>query len=48
MQPISVEGTYHKAGLGMIGPVQPSASSNFFFITTIDYMTTGSDDILIA
>lgn len=39
MQPIPVEGVYHKVGVDMIGPLQTSASGNRYIITTVDYMT---------
>lgn len=39
MQPIAVQGIYHKVGIDMIGPIQTSASNNKYIITAIDYMS---------
>ena len=39
MQPIAVQGIYHKVGIDMIGPLQISSSGNRYIVTTIDYMS---------
>ena len=39
MQPIAVQGMYHKVGTDMIGPLQTSRSGNRFIIVAIDYLT---------
>ncbi len=39
MQPIAVQGIYHKVGVDMIGPIQTSKSNNKYIITAIDYMS---------
>lgn len=39
MQPITVQGIYHKVGVDMIGPIQTSASGNKYIVTAIDYMS---------
>jgi len=39
MQPIPVEGVYHKVGVDMIGPLQTSVSGNRYIITIIEFMT---------
>ena len=39
MQPIAVQGIYHKVGIDMIGPLQTSLSGNKHIITAVDYMS---------
>ncbi len=39
MQPIAVQGIYHKVGIDMIGPLQTSLSGNKYIITAVGYMS---------
>ena len=39
MQPIAVQGIYHRVGIDMIGPLQNSKSGHKYIITAVDYMS---------
>ena len=39
MQPIAVQGIYHKVGVDMNGPLQAALSGNKYIITAVDYMS---------
>ena len=47
MQPIAVQGIYHKVGIDMIGPIQVSLSGNKYIITAIDYMSKNIEAVAV-
>lgn len=47
IQPIAVQGIYHKVGIDMIGPIQTSESGNRYIITAVDYMSKNIEQQLL-
>ena len=48
MQPIAVQGIYHKVGIDMIGPLQTSKSGHKYIITAVDYMSKNIEAQAVA